>query len=534
MKKTLLLLAIVLIANVLQSQVAPGKYWVQFVDKQNNPYSIDYPEAYLSVRALQRRANQHIAIDEHDLPVTPDYLKSLSQAGALVLNVSKWLNGAVVEVTDTEVIQQIEQLPFVGGTRRCADGNFTKIADDGMDFVPSFYGDAFDHIGTINGKPLHDAGFMGQGMLIAVIDGGFRGADTIKVLASLRDEGRLLGTRNFVERDSTVFKGSQHGTACLGLMAGYLPNEYVGTAPKASFYLFVTEDVSSENIIEEYNWVSAAELADSLGVDVCSTSLGYVDFDDAEQTHVYEDLDGATTPVSRGAAIACSRGMLCVNSAGNSGQNPFPYIGAPADVEAVLTVGAVNGTGELAPFSSVGPTFDQRIKPDVVAMGVGDKVAAYNGTYYNGSGTSYSCPVVAGMSACLWQSRPLATPRELADALRQTANRSDMPDCSYGYGLPDFAAAMALLPETVDYESDSLIIVFPNPSTGNVRLRLLDATKVTIVVNDVLGRGLFECEFNGLNNSYLEYKLNSLGAGVYLVTASTASHSQTVKLVRLR
>ena len=539
MKKALLFLVIIFIVNALSSQVASDKYWVQFADKHNNPYSIDNPEAFLSMRALQRRVNQHIVIDEYDLPVTPEYLVRLRQTGASILNVSKWLNGATIAVDDDVVLQAVMALPFVSATRACVSHETRRIEkevdeDKGVaDYMPSFYGDAYNHIGTINGKPLHDAGFMGDGMMIAVMDGGFAGADTIRIFKNLREEGRLLGTRNFVRKDETIFKGSQHGTACLGLMAGYLPNEYVGTAPKASYYLFMTEDVDSENIIEEYNWVSAAELADSLGVDVCSTSLGYIDFDIEEWTHVYSDLDGATTPISLGAAIACSRGMLCVNSAGNSGQKPFPYIGAPADVESVLTIGAVNDSGVIAPFSSFGPTFDQRVKPDIVAMGWGDRVVAYNGTYYNGSGTSFACPIIAGMTTCLWQSRPYSTPREIADALRKTANRAEMPDYQYGYGLPDFEAAMAVLPEIKEPESDNLITVFPNPSTGNVRVRLQEAYKVSIVMNDILGRKLITYEFNGLNNNTLEQQLNSLRAGVYFITASDG-HSQTIKVVLMR
>lgn len=537
MKKTSLLGLFLLVANALLAQIAPDKYWVQFADKKGTPYSIYNPEPYLSQRALQRRANQHIKIDEYDLPVTPDYLVRLSQTGATILNVSKWLNGATVAVTDEQVLQAIEELPFVVATRRCAGREVSRVIEEETlseavsGHIPSFYGDAFDHINTINGKPLHDVGFMGAGMIIAVMDGGFAGADTIRIFKAMRDEGRLLGTRNFVKKGETVFKGSQHGTSCLGLMAGYLPNEYVGTAPQASYYLFLTEDVASENIIEEYNWVCAAELADSLGVDVCSTSLGYVDFDMEALTHVYSDLDGATTPVSRGAAIACSRGMLCVNSAGNSGQNAFPYIGAPADVEAVLTIGAMNNDGVIAPFSSVGPTFDQRVKPDIVAMGWGDRVVAYDGSYYNGSGTSYACPIVAGMVTCLWQSRPYATPSEINDALRQTANRAQNPDFQYGYGVPDFEAAMNKLPETKEVESDNLITISPNPSSGDIHIQLEDALRVNIVVNDILGHRVLTYEFNGLNHSSLEHKLNELRAGVYIITAYTEKHSQTIKFV---
>lgn len=539
MKKILFFSVLLLLVDTLWAQIAPDKYWVQFSDKNNTPYSIYYPESYLSPRALQRRANQKIVIDEYDLPVTPDYLRRLSQTGATILNVSKWLNGAIVYIDDEQVLQAVENLPFVVSTRLCYaimqnyyDDNYpVRVEGSSLGYIPSFYGDAFNHINTINGKPLHDAGFMGEGMVIAVMDGGFIGVDTIGIFKALRNEGRLLGTRNFVDKNASVFKDSQHGTACLGLMAGYLPNEYVGTAPQASYYLFMTEDVYSENIIEEYNWVCAAEFADSLGVDVCSTSLGYVDFDNEEWTHSYADLDGATTPISRGAAIACSRGMLCVNSAGNSGQKPFPYIGAPADVKDVLTIGAVNVNGELAPFSSVGPTSDNRIKPDVLAMGWGDVVVAYNGTYYSGSGTSFSCPIVAGMVACLWQARPYATPREINDALRQTANRHETPDNKYGYGLPDFGMAMDVLPESKDIETDNLISIYPNPSSGNIHIQLKDALRVNILVSDILGQKLFLYEFNGLNNRTLENRLNVLGAGVYFVTAYTDNHLQTVKIV---
>ncbi len=537
MKKLYFILVFFGFALWTNAQIAPNKYWVQFTDKNNSPYSIGNPEAFLSQRALWRRANQRIAIDEYDLPVTPVYLRQLSQTGAKILNVSKWLNGTTIAVDDDEVLQAVRTLPYVSYVRACTSRDNQRkskeetISEEVYNLVPSFYGNAFEHINTINGKPLHDAGFMGKGMLIAVIDGGFAGADTISLFKVLRDEGRLVGTRNFVDKEETVFKGSQHGTSCLGLIAGYLPNEYVGTAPQASFFLMVSEDVYSENIIEEYNWVSAAELADSLGVDVCSTSLGYVDFDMVELSHTYNELDGNTTPVSRGAAIACSRGMLCVNSAGNSGQNDFPYIGVPADVEPVLTVGAVNASGVLAPFSSVGPTYDQRIKPDVVAMGLGDMIVAYNGTFYYGNGTSFSCPIIAGMSSCLWQSRPCATPSEIVGALRKTADRAESPDNRYGYGVPDFDAAMKMLPEKKDIETDSLILVFPNPSSGDVHVCLNDALSVDIVVNNIMGQRLLVYEFNGLNRNGLERKLNSLRAGVYFLTAYTNNHQQTVKLV---
>ena len=423
MKKVSFLLLFFVVAMMAQSQVATNIYWVQFTDKNNSPYSIDNPEAYLSPRALQRRANQGIGIDEYDLPVNPQYLQAVADCGAELINPSKWLNGVSVYATNADVIDAIQALGFVSTVRNCPDNPEAQLMKErwlANEMKPStthramndFYGGASEQAKQLNVDKLHDLGYDGTGVIIAVLDGGFQGAENAACFDNMREEGRLLGVREFVYGQTSVYTQSNHGTSCLSTMGAYVPNQMVGTAPKASYYLIHTENGDSENIIEEYNWVSGAEYADSLGVDVCSTSLGYIGFDMTQWNHPFEHFDGQTAPMSIGAEIAVSRGMICMNAAGNEGGGTCT-LGIPADAEHVLTVGAVDASGNRAYFSSVGPTYDGRIKPDVMAMGQDTYVATgYQGwEYYNGSGTSFATPVLAGAVACLRQARPYATVR---------------------------------------------------------------------------------------------------------------------------
>lgn len=543
MRRFVLLFMVIAFAIGAKAQIATDKYWVQFTDKDNSPYSIDNPEVYLGQRALQRRADQGIPIDEYDIPVNPQYLEAVADAGATLINPSKWLNGVTIETTSQAVIEAINSLTFVEAVRNCQnDIEAQKVKQryfaetekhlESKGYLPSYYGEAYTQINQINGIPLHDSGYQGEGMIIAVLDGGFRGADVHPTFNNMREEGRLLGTRDFVYPGGSVYVDSGHGTSCLSTMAGYEPEVFVGTAPKASYYLLHTEDVNSENIIEEYNWVSGAEYADSLGVDVCSTSLGYTDFDMSQWNHPYEQLDGHSAPMSIGATIAASRGMICVNSAGNSGADAFPYISVPADVEEVMTIGAVDSDGSRAYFSSVGPTADGRIKPDVMAMGAGTAVASGEGGYYNGSGTSFSCPLLAGMLTCFKQANPQNTPAEIRDAIRECSSRAEQPDNYYGYGIPDFVQAMSILPTHEDPAStEKLVDVYPNPSRNNVNIRLKQGSLATVEVCDFMGRILYVCQFNGLNHTSLETFVNRLNSGLYFIKASSDSGSQIVKLV---
>ena len=528
-----------------QAQVATNIYWVQFTDKEGSPYSIDNPEAYLSPRALQRRANLNIAIDEYDIPVNPQYLQAVADCGAEIINPSKWLNGVSVHVTDPSVIEAINALDCVMTVRNCP--NDLKAQEQKERWLANemkpaastrsskgFYGGAEDQVKQLNVDVLHDMGYDGTGVIIAVLDGGFEGAENTSCFDNMREEGRLLGTRDFVYGSNSVYTQSTHGTSCLSTMGAYDPNNMVGTAYKASYYLIHTEDGESENIIEEYNWVSGAEYADSLGVDVCSTSLGYITFDMSQWNHPFEHYDGKTAPMSIGAEIAASRGMICMNAAGNEGDGTCT-LGIPADAEHIVTVGAVNASGVRADFSSVGPTYDGRIKPDVMAMGEGTYVASGYGSwwpYYNGNGTSFATPVLAGAVACLRQARPYSSVQEICDAIRACGNRAENPDSKYGYGIPDFSQALELLKvEEHSVAANEIINVYPNPSQGEVKVALKEGAKADVTVYNITGRQLYTYTFNGLNHTTLENYLNTLGTGVYFINAVSELGSQTVKLV---
>lgn len=550
MRKVTFLLLFVMVAAFAQAQVAPNIYWVQFTDKNNSPYSIDNPEAYLSPRALQRRANLGIGIDDYDIPVNPQYLQAVADCGAELLNPSKWLNGVSVHTTDPSVVEAISALPFVQAVRDCP--NNPKAQEDKVRWLENemkassspvvardFYGGAHDQVYQLKVNLLHDMGFDGTGIVVAILDGGFIGTENQSCFDNMRDEGRLLGVRDFVYGSTSVYTQSTHGTSCLSTMAAYDPNNMVGTAPKASYYLLHTEDGDGENIVEEYNWVSGAEYADSLGVDVCSTSLGYIDFDMPQWDHPFEHFDGHTAPMSIGAEIAASRGMICMNAAGNEGGGVCT-LGIPADAEHILTVGAVNASGNRASFSSVGPTYDGRIKPDVMAMGQGTYVASgYGGwwPYYNGDGTSFATPVLAGAVACLRQARPYASVQEICDAIRACSDRAENPDSYYGYGIPDFSQALELLSVESPLENNhvEIVSVFPNPAQGSVRVMLNEGAKAELTVYDIMGRCLYTYSFNGLNHTSLENYLSQLEAGVYFigVDAENMGH-QTLKFVKTK
>ena len=543
MKKLSFILILLVAAMVAQAQIATNIYWVQFTDKANSPYSIDNPEEYLSQRALDRRARLNISIDEYDIPVNPQYLEAVEVCGAQLLNPSKWLNGVSVYTNSQAVIDAINALEFVEVVRNCPnypDAQRDKdiwLANEMKETAKSdvsrgYYGGAETQVYQLRVNELHDMGYDGTGVYIAVLDGGFTGTDIHPTFDNMREEGRLLGVRDFVYGSTSVYSQSSHGTSCLSTMAAYDPNNMVGTAPKASYYLFHTEDGNGENIVEEYNWVSGAELADSLGVDVCTTSLGYIDFDMPQWDHPIEHFDGHTAPMTIGAEIAVSRGMICTNSAGNE-YDGYCTLGIPADAEHVITVGAVDDQGDRADFSSVGPTYDGRIKPDVMAMGEGTYVASGNpsgwyGPYYNGNGTSFSNPVLAGAVACLRQARPNASVQQICDALRASGNNATTPNSKIGYGIPDFVLALEILDiEEITVENE-IFSVFPNPSNGNVKVTFkegVDGSEMTVYDN--IGRMIV----NTMNVNELEAVLNNLGSGVYTVSVISEFGSQTLKLV---
>ncbi len=542
MKKLSFLLILFVTAFFAQAQIASNIYWVQFTDKANSPYSIDNPEEFLSQRALERRARLNIEIDEYDIPVNPQYLQAVADCGAQLLNPSKWLNGVSVYTTSQSVVDAINALEFVDAVRNCPDfpeaqrdkeiwlANEMKMSGSPV-VARDFYGGAHNQVFQLRVNELHDMGFDGTGVVIAVLDGGFVGTEDHVAFDNMREEGRLLGVRDFVYGSTSVYSQSTHGTSCLSTIAAYDPNEMVGTAYKASFYLFHTEDGNGENIVEEYNWVSGAELADSLGVDICSTSLGYIDFDMPQWDHHFPDYDGHTAPMTIGAEIAASRGMICTNSAGNEGSGTCT-LGIPADAEHIITVGAVNSAGQRASFSSVGPTYDGRIKPDVMAMGEGTYVASGYGSwwpYYNGDGTSFSNPVLAGAVACLRQARPNASVQEICDAVRAAGNNANNPDNYNGYGIPNFVDALGMVSVgEVALGENEVLSVFPNPSKGNVKVTFKDGVdNADMTVYDNMGRVII----NTVNVNEIIPVLNNLSSGVYTVQVNSERGNQVLKVV---
>ena len=400
-----------------------------------------------------------------DLPITPRYIDSIRLAGAVtILNSSKWLNQVAIQTTDAAALAKINTFPFVIAASPVA----TKVQHediavnkklDAPDKIISVthlpqnitadyynYGLSYGQVHLHNGEFLHNRGFRGEGMQLAMLDAGFLNYLTIPTFDSIRNNGQVLGTWDFVAGNATVNEDHPHGTNCLSTIAANMPGTFMGTAPKTSFYLYRTEDAATEYPIEEQNWAAGAERADSLGVDICSTSLGYTTFDNAIFNHTYADMNGNTTIIAKAADIAAKKGMLIVVAAGNDGSGGWHYIGTPADADSVMAIGAVNTSGIVGGFSSYGPSSDGQIKPSVAAVGVGAIVAnTTTGLPVSGNGTSFACPNMAGLATCLWQAFPEVNNMTIINTLQQSANRAANPDDRTGYGVPDMKKAFVLL-----------------------------------------------------------------------------------------
>lgn len=556
---------LLILALASNAQIAPDKYFVSFTDKNNSPYSIDNPSQYLSQRAIERRLNQGIAIEESDLPVNPDYLAGVAATGATILNPTKWLNGVTVYTTDPAVLAAINELPYVQGVTRSSviypSDNKTITLDEkpffkhenynaansynekqGNEIGIFDYGYGLNQIQMLNGDELHQLGFTGQGKVIAVLDAGFLNANTHPAFDSLWANDQILGTRDFVRGGEVLFDEHPHGAMVLSCMGSNYPGQLIGTAPKAKYWLLRSEDGGSEYIIEEYNWVSAAEYADSVGADVINSSLGYSEFNDASQNHTYADMNGNTTPCTRGADMAARKGILVVNSLGNEGSSAWYYLSAPSDGDSVLGIGAVDGSGNYASFSSHGPSYDGRVKPDVAAQGSGVCIAdPFAGGFSFGGGTSFSSPILAGMATCLWQANPSMNNMQIADAIRQSASQYSDPDEMLGFGIPDFIQANNILTLIDDFEGIAFnLSVYPNPFNDHF---LIDAWKydsieapgedMVIEILDLTGRTI------GIQKYDLSFQkaikidlLKESPAGIYFVKVNIGENQAVVKVTK--
>lgn len=554
------LFLLLLTAITLQAQVpaAPSRYVVFFRDKNNSPYSINNPSQFLSQRALDRRARYNIALDQYDIPVNPQYVSGIANTGAVILNKSKWLNCVTIWTPDTSILSQITALPYVQALgpvarRKAVDKN--PVMDFARDLTPKIrskstaksgntaldYGLGANQITMFNGQVFHLLGFMGQGMQIAVLDAGFSNTDQLDIFDSLYVNNQVLGTKDFVNPTNTdVYQFNTHGTYVLSCIGGNLPGVLVGTAPKAGFWLLRTEEGASENLIEEFNWSSGAEFADSVGADVINSSLGYTEFDDTLVNHVYADLNGDKTPITRAADFAASRGMLVVNSAGNSGTSPWFHIGAPADADSILTIGAVDSTRAYATFSSKGPSADGRVKPNVCAQGRNAWVANVSGGIMKGSGTSFSSPIMAGAVTCFWQAYPSSNNMQIIEAVQRSASQYNNPDSLMGYGIPNFATAGQFLTTSVDniaLDKDEILNIFPNPfySTFNIVYRPEKSKTIDVTVTDMAGKKVFSKNYPvtpGEPNSIVLTGIENNPKGQYVVTVKSGKQRISKTLMK--
>lgn len=443
MRKLISFLAIALLATGASAQQDTLKYRISLKDKAATEYSLKKPEKYLSAKAIERRRKQNLPIDSTDLPVCRKYIDEIRKQGVKIVVTGKWDNFVTVSCNDTTLIDRIAALPFVLSTEKVwiSPGAGKPSMATERDSVlnqptihpDSIYGRAITQIQMSNGDKLHEAGFKGQGMTIAVIDAGFHNVDKITAMQNIR----ILGTKDFVNQQADIFAESSHGMSVLSCIGMNRPDIMTGTAPEASFWLLRSEDEYSEHLVEQDYWSAAVEFADSVGVDVINTSLGYYSFDDKSKNYKYRDLDGRHALMSRQASHIADKGMILVCSAGNSGAGSWKKITPPGDADNVLTVGAIDKRAVLATFSSVGNTADHRVKPDVVAVGVGSDVIRMDGNQGRANGTSFSSPIMCGMVTCLWQACPTLTAKEVIELVRRSGDRAGFPDNIYGYGVPD-------------------------------------------------------------------------------------------------
>jgi hypothetical protein len=556
MKQKLTLVLFFLVITGFSQQV-PQKYFVAFTDKNGTPYNINDPQAFLTQRAIDRRNAQGIPIIEQDLPVNPAYVDSVAAKGVQVFTRCKWFNGITVRATDSSVLNSIRALPFVQSVTRVTSydsGKFTKsdrkfsieegitkrkeIPENKLPGTPQSYdyGPSYTQIHMLNGDALHNMGYRGQGKVIAVLDAGFLYVDVNPDFDSLWADNQILGTRDFVNPGGNVYLEDNHGAAVLSIMACDDTGQLIGTAPKASYWLIRTEDVNSENIVEEYNWVVGAEMADSVGADVINSSLGYSTFDNDWMDHTCADMNGYTNPSTGGANIAESKGMALSISAGNSGGSSWTCVDSPSDAVDVLCIGAVDSAGHYASFSSTGTVNGTYVKPNLAAMGVNVIVASPDTSFGNSTGSSFASPINAGLMACLWQARPNLNPSQLYLAIERSASQYNHPDSLLGYGIPNYDLALEYAQTSI--KNKTSFSVYPNPFkdafnisfdsniSGNIEVSLISVTgDVILKTGKIISAGG--------GNSIRINNLADLVPGMYILKVTSECTSENFHLVKI-
>lgn len=537
----------------LQAQPNAFFYRVDFTDKNNSNFSLERPLEFLTQKSLDRRAYQGITLDSLDLPVNEWYVDSVLAHNSVLVHRTKWFNGITVKVApvDTLAFRDVENLPFVKEIKLVRIGSSSKMqnkfaleeastAPIDPIYTPN-YGMGFRQIEMLQLDLLHNLGFRGEGKVIAILDNGYRGIQDGAAFDSMISNGQLLGYFDFVDGDSNVFNDATHGTTVLSTIAANDPGFMIGAAPKASFYLFNTEDNQSESPLEEDHWTRAAEYADSLGVDALNTSLGYNTFDDPQFNFTYEDLDGETTRISVANGIAASKGMLVVSSAGNEGRSSWFHITAPADAKGAMIAGAVHDDEIATSFTSRGPTADGRLKPDLCAMGSDVIVANQNGNYVRTSGTSFAAPILAGAALSLWSAYSDRSSAEIIEMLVQSGDRYSNSDTIYGHGIPNVYTALlrgSNADTFVYHGSSNEAIVYPNPVEDQAKIYfgIVPAGTYFLSISDAFGNLIYRVEVEQRDGNYLEFDIpytQKLARGGYVATLHNQNFKEAVRFFKL-
>ena len=525
-------------ASSMQATNPSYYFYVQFANKNNSPYLLSNPSEFLSAQSIARREHRAPVYDSTDLPINPAYLLQVKNLGVIIHNKSKWMNGATVLVPDSTIMSQIRALScvkFVQYTGKI-DGAALYSKKKKVQAAAN-YGSATSQIDQLNGKYLHNLGYRGKDIVIGVIDAGFNNVNVNAAFDSLYLKGRLLGTKDIINPTSNIYTEDNHGASVLSTMAGNLPNQYLGTAPDASYWLIRTEYAPTEYLVETDFWCAGIEFADSVGVDVVNSSLGYTQFDDSTMNYTYADLNGKVCRASRAATLAAKKGIIVVNSAGNEGNKTWHYIGAPADAEGIVSVGGVTTSNTPSDFSSFGPSSDLRVKPEICSLGTSAAIVNSSGyaTYLNG--TSFASPIMAGMMACFLQASKSINPHSDVPTLLKTVFESgslyNNPTAQMGYGIPNFQLAFAKLTFTDLFEiTETKDVIIAYDAIGkSIHLRLLDnqtAVGKTIRLYSITG----SLQMNlPLHDPETVLQTDKLFPGMYVILISGNGRTSTHKVV---
>ncbi len=460
------------------------KVWVDLTDKGGNRYLLPTPELFLSKRSIERRLKRGDAVNETDLPLWAPYLDAVEGTGFRIISKSKWFNSITIS-TSRDGLVKLAEMPFVKFISPVAKGiASSRNARDNQPYTTGTtsttsldYGQSLSQLQPQQIPAAHDMGFNGEGVYVCLMDAGFN-----NLAHEVFDSLRIVATWDFVNGDPDVGDGGlgsgSHGTSTLSVIAGFKPGKLIGTAYRSSYLLAKTENTETETPAEEDFWIAAAEWADSIGVDVTSTSLVYLEFDPPFTSYTWQDMDGNTARITKGADLAVGKGILVFNSAGNNGMNDtHNTLAAPADGDSVITIGSITSGGQRSSFSSVGLTVDGRIKPDLMAVGSSTYAAAPGSrtSYTITSGTSLACPIAAGIGAMMLQKKPDLNPVQVREILRNTASLSTTPDRFMGWGIMNAVAALNNIPSSVNGEDNILpesylVTNFPNPFNPSTSL----------------------------------------------------------------